>query len=154
MQPWIFPQELPEHAHHYLIADWPVIAEWIESLHTSIGQVEHWSWFQLYADFQQMFPGRGPWFNQKKLQWKSRDTMPDEVFVRRTRWFTTFIMNLAKQLDIQMPAEYRSPTSHVVHYWSNTLPVQVPKLRPKETDKWLQTWRPIYTTSKQLRLIA
>ena len=83
------------------------------------------SWFQLYADFQMMFPDKGPWFNSKQLRWESKATMPSEIFVRRTRWFTTFLMNLAKQLGFQMPVAYRLPHSHVIHYWLNTVPVQV-----------------------------
>jgi hypothetical protein len=122
--------------------------------YSNVGQVRFWSWFQLYADFQAMYPSKGPWFNSKKLQWESRQTMPKELFVRRTRWLTTYLMNLAKQLGFQLPVEYRLPHSHVIHYWLNTLPVQVAEERCLEADRWLQEWRQIFTHSKQLRLIA
>ena len=154
MTSWEFPAELPEEAAHYNIDDWPCIAEWVFSMHSGTGQVRYWSWFQLYADFQMIFPDKGPWFNLKQLRWESKATMPSEIFVRRTRWFTTFLMNLAKQLGFQMPMAYRLPHSHVIHYWLNTVPVQVHEARGLAADRWLQGWRQIFTHSKQLRRIA
>ena len=115
MKPWLFPSELPDTAKHYHIGDWPMIAEGISSLHQDQGDVLYWSWFQLYADFQLMFPMAGPWFNLKKLRWESRSTMPNAIFVKRTRWLTTYLMNLAKVLTIVMPVQYRSPNSHTIH---------------------------------------
>eukprot|EP00435_Cladocopium_sp_Y103_P076071 s49_g75.t1 len=125
MIPWTLPVRLPEEVRQYEIADWPFLAEWIQSLHASSGNVRYWSWFQLYADFCMMFPGKSPWFNTKKLQWESGDTLPDVPFVRRARWFTSFLTNLAKRMETVLPVKYRSPDSFVIHYWVNCLPVKV-----------------------------
>jgi hypothetical protein len=101
-----------------------------------------------------MFPDKGPWFHTKKLRWESRRSMPEVPFVKRARWLTTFLMNLAKHLDIRMPVVYRLPQSHTIHYWLNCLPVQVNKHRASAPDDWLREWKPVFTTSKQLKLIA
>eukprot|EP00435_Cladocopium_sp_Y103_P056616 s730_g19.t1 len=154
MQPWIFPASLPEDASHYHFEDWPCLAEWVSSLHQSSGSVYFWSWFQLYADFQAMFPTKGPWFNGKKLRWEARDTMDNAPFVKRSRWLTTYLMNLAKKLGRPLPVTYRLPQSHTIQYWLNCLPVQVSPERAEAPDEWLKTWRPVFTTSKQLQIIA
>ena len=154
MKPWIFPSQLPPEAAHCNIAGWPHIAAWITSLHADHGTVQHWSWLRLSADLHQLYPDCGPSFNQKQLRWKSKNTMPNALFVKRNRWLTTYLMNLAKAVGITMPVQYRSPNSHATHYWLNTLPVQVSHERQSMPDAWLQQWRPCYNTSRQLRATA
>ena len=137
MPSWSFPRELPQTAAHYNVADWLFLAEWISSLHASHGTMQFWSWLQLSADLHQVFPDKGPWYCQKDLQWESKDTMPQVFFVRHTRWLTTFLMNLAKALDQPLPIRYRSPDSHTIWYWLNTLPVRVSHERLEMAETWL-----------------
>lgn len=150
--PWVFPQALPPEASRYANADWPCIFRWIQSLQGG-DRVQHWSWFQLYADFQLRNPGKGPWYKRKKNTWEAGWCMPREPFAQRCRWMSTFLTGLARTLNIALPWGKFQPTSHVLAFWTNGLQVKVDRQRQLDVDNWFAEFRPVYRKSTDIHVL-
>eukprot|EP00438_Fugacium_kawagutii_P010337 Skav212590 [mRNA] locus=scaffold125:530151:534734:+ [translate_table: standard] len=156
MHNWLFPVELPPTAHTFEHEEWGDITAWIRSLHGTEARdrVYRWSWFQLYTDFVLQYEHEGPWYDTTSLRWRASSSMPGQPnFVRRSRWFTSYLRKVAGHLQIQLPVVYGKPDSPLIGYWLNLLPVSVSADRHAAVNEWMVQWNNNYMISKDLAVI-
>lgn len=135
-QVWGFPQTLPDHLYKYNIPEWGTVATWIQSLHAGNEQM-HLSWYQLYADFHLQWPNLGPWYKSSSKRWFGGDTRPECDFAKGSRWMSDFLTRLGRQLERPLPTRLQRPESHVVCFWTYSLPVSISVERFQMIEKWL-----------------
>lgn len=152
MQPWPLPATLEGEAEYYWTADWPMISEWITSLHAEDQPVKRWSWHQLFVDLR-LRANVGPWYDDTTKRWNSGATNPVNDYRKRLRGFKTFLNRVANALGTPLPEKLARPDSFAVLYWCTTLPVRVSMERANAADQWMLRWSGGYTKPKALERI-
>lgn len=150
---WNLPEQLPSCASTFHTRDWDTISKWQRSLQTG-NRIYHWSWYQLYVDYTLFSGHEGPWYYVKTLKWEDHETQPGHpLFVRRCRWFSSYLTKLCKCLKLELPLIYQRPDSPLLGFWINTLSVAVEPQRHEAINTWMARWGPTFYVSKDLKAI-
>lgn len=130
MSPWQFPDVLPEGGGSYMIPEYQAMVRWIRSLHGDEGSVQRWSWCQLTLDAIQMIPDFGPWYQLSAKQWQSGQLKKGRKLQDMAKSFALWMTRVSKKvLGLQLPMRYCQPTSTILCFGTQTLPVVVPQAR-------------------------
>lgn len=149
----ISPEHLPDDAGNFSLDARNTIQRWNHSLHNG-SKIFHWSWYQLYIDYTLFSGHEGPWYNQRRLRWEDHSTRPGQPrFVRRCRWFSSYITKLLKCLNMEVPLVYQRPDSPVLGFWINTIAVRSDPQRHEAVNTWMAQWGPSFYISKDLKAI-
>lgn len=152
MQPWVLPDmDFSVHPKHH-ISCWQELVQWNLSLHDANNPTRWLSWAQIFTDFRLHTKLKGPWYDRKTKRWMSVGC-PNDQFLRRYRWFISYLNSVMAAHDRRLPTRMCRPDSFVIGFWCLCLPVQISSERFEAVESWFVSKHPFFRRTPDLGLL-
>eukprot|EP00438_Fugacium_kawagutii_P004397 Skav211908 [mRNA] locus=scaffold3051:23360:33285:+ [translate_table: standard] len=152
MSSWYLPDTLPFECQSYQIPEFSQMKQWIDSLHQG-EVVQRWSFYQLVIDGAAHVQAFGPWYQRGAKQWQSGQFRMERDLQDMAKSLSLWLNRLTKRLGIPLPIQYCHPTSSVVCFGCQTVPVLVSVERGNAIDAELGRWIPVARKPHDLAVV-
>ena len=124
---------------HFKTDETTHVLSWLGTVASENAPARWVAWHQLLIDYQ-LFTGRaGP--RNVGRRWRNVGYRPsDYKFCDYVRWFSHYIQNLGKAIDLQPEVKTMRPPSHVLTYWAGCVKVSISNERLEKIDSFLKRW--------------
>lgn len=122
---------------HFLTDETMHVLGWLGTVAIENAPARWVAWHQLLLDYQFSTGRAGP--RNVGRRWRNVGYRESEYkFSDYVTWFSHFIQNLGKSLDLKPEVKTRRPPSHVLTYWAGCVKVSISDERLEKIDDFLK----------------